>query len=85
MADDVIIPERVLYRADVIDELAFSGKEASRFLQTFGHSQGFGKPRFIYQRELRMLQLDGRLAEWVKTNCRPGRQTMRQRRGESEA
>ena len=82
MADDVIIPERVLYRADVIDELALSGNEASRFLQSFGHSQGFGRPRFIYQRELRLLQLDGKLAEWVKSNCGPNRQTMRQRRGE---
>jgi len=84
MSGDTIIPDRVLYRVDVMEELALSGHEVARFLQTFGHSQGFGKPRFIYQRELRMLQIEGRLAEWVKTNCAPDRQTMRQRRGESE-
>lgn len=82
MADDVIIPDRALYRADLMAELHFSRHEAERFLQAFGHKQAFGRFRFITQRELVFLQLEGKLAEWVKSNCSPTRQTIRQRRGE---
>lgn len=85
MAQDVIMPDRALFRADLVEELNFSRHEAERFLQAFGHKQGFGRFRFVTQRELVFMQLDGRLAEWVKSNCGPGRQTVRQRRGEREA
>ena len=81
MTEDINIPDRALYRADIIDELALNKHEAERFLQAFGHKQGVGRFRFIYQRELRMLQVEGALAEWVKCNCKPDRQTMSARKG----
>jgi hypothetical protein len=83
MSEGIVIPERALYCTDLMAELALTKGEAARFLLSFGHSPGYKKPRFIYQRELVMLQLDGKLAEWVKQNCAPNRRTVRERKGEA--
>ena len=81
MADDVIIPDRALVRGDIMRELGMSATEAERLLQTFGRKPGFKKHRYITQRELTFMQLDGRLAEWVKANCAADRQTVGARKG----
>ena len=61
----------------------FNGPEASRFLQAFGHRQSPRSYRTIGQRELRMLQLNGRLAAWVKNNLPESRDTVAKRKGEA--
>lgn len=77
---DAVIPERALYRADLKRELELNDNEVNRLLQMYGHKQEFGRSRFITQRELAFMQLDGRLAQFVKENCREGRRTVADRR-----
>lgn len=77
---DIVLPDRALYRADLMEELELNSKEVERLLQKFGHKQGFSRVRFITQRELAFMQLDGRLAQFVKENCREGRRTVAERR-----
>lgn len=73
--------DRTLTRADIITEMGFNDWEANRFMQRFGHREGFHKARKIGWRELMFLQLDGTMAQWVKENCREGRRTVAERKG----
>ena len=77
---DIVLPDRAFYRADLMEELEFSKSEADRFLQQYGRKQGFGRFRFVTQRELVFMQLDGTLAKFVKENCREDRRTVAERR-----
>lgn len=73
--------DRSLTRAEIMEEMGFTEWEARQFLTKFGHRTGAHRARTIGQRELMFLQLDGKLAEWVKANCPEGRQTVAERKG----
>jgi len=73
-----------LERSDIMEELGFDKYEVQKFLERFGHRVGAGRKRVIGQREIMFMRLDGTLAEWVKNNCKPGRQTISERKGKKD-
>ena len=77
--------DRSLRRADIMEIMHFTGREATKFMQAFGHRTDSRHYRTIGQRELTFLQLDGRLAEWVKNNLPEDRRTVAKRRGQHDA
>ena len=58
--------DRALRRSEVMAEMDFTATQADRFMRMYGQRVGAGKERAIRQSELHMMQLDGRMANFVK-------------------
>lgn len=61
------IYDRALKRGDLREMMGFTGWQADCFMAKYGTPTGAGRERAIRQSEVRMMQLDGRMAEFVKT------------------
>ena len=61
--------DRALKNTDVQQIVGINKRQANRFLLIYGKPTGAGRDRAIRQSELRLMQLDGRMADFVKS-CR---------------
>ena len=65
------IYDRALKRMDVARLLGYTPRQAGKLMEEFGLVVGKGnRERIIRQSELRLLQLDGTIAEWASKHLR---------------
>lgn len=65
------IYDRALKRMDVAQLLGYTPHQAGKLMEEFGLVVGKGnRERIIRQSELRLLQLDGTIAEWASKHLR---------------
>lgn len=75
---------RGLGRMELMEMFGFDKNEVYKFMIAFGHKQKFHAPAVVYEWELESLLYEGKLGEWVQQNCREGRRTLAERKGQKK-